>query len=106
MGRLGARIRDVAPLRRGRIVQRILVDGWTAAEAAAFFGVTERQVVRWVAAYRRYGMASLHDPIAAERGPRRWLRATLARLFTGLHSGSDRAEPAPCVELRRGADDR
>jgi transposase len=49
--------------RRALIVQRVLVDGWTSAKAAATFGVSERLVADWVADYRRYGMASLrHAP--------------------------------------------
>ena len=98
-----AQARVIGPMQRGRIIQRILVDGWTAAEAAASFGVTERQVVRWIAAYRRYGMASLRDATAAE-GWRRRLWATLARLFIGVHGGFNRAAPAPSGEQRRGDD--
>ena len=32
----------LSPAQRGQIVQRILVDGWTVAEAAAAAGVPER----------------------------------------------------------------
>ena len=45
--------------RRALIVQRVLVDGWTSAEAVAAFDVSERQVDVWVADFRRSGMASL-----------------------------------------------
>jgi transposase-like protein len=45
--------------RRALIVQHVLVDGWTSAEAAAAFGVSERQVDVWVADFRRLGMTSL-----------------------------------------------
>jgi len=101
MGRLGVDTRSIAAVRRrGQIIQRILVDGWSPAEAAAFLGVEERQVVQWVAAYRRDGMASLRGEAASGRAPRRWvrrLRAMMARIFR-LRG----RKPAPCVELRRG----
>jgi transposase-like protein len=45
--------------RRALLVQRVLVDGWTSAKAAAAFGVSERQIEVWVAEFRRYGMTSL-----------------------------------------------
>ena len=45
--------------RRALIIQRVLVEEWTSAKAAATFGVSERQVEKWVADYRRRGMASL-----------------------------------------------
>jgi hypothetical protein len=93
----------IAAVRRGQIIQRILVDGWSPAEAAAFLGVGQRQVVQWVAAYRRDGMASLRGDFASERAPARWarrLRAVMARFFAGLRGGERHPEPAPCVELR------
>ena len=60
--RSGERI-SLTPAQRGWIVQRVLVDGWTSAEAAASFDVPGRLVDAWIADYRRYGMASLrHAP--------------------------------------------
>jgi Helix-turn-helix domain len=94
---------EVAPARRGRIVQRVLVDGWSAAQAAAAFGLSERRVARWVAAYRRRGMASLREAAAGEGAPAGWvrrLRARLARLVAVRRRGRD-ADPAVCVALRR-----
>lgn len=44
---------------RGQLIQRIIVDGWSCAEAAAACRVEERLVAAWVADYRRHGMASL-----------------------------------------------
>lgn len=56
--------------KRGQIIQRVLVDGWTSGAVAQSFDVPERLVDLWVADYRRDGMASLrHKPrktIAAE----------------------------------------
>jgi hypothetical protein len=74
--------RDVPAAERGYIVQRVLVDGLTPAQAGAPFGIDERQVDCWVAAYRRYGMASLRGEVAVEQAPRwiGWLRAIAARI--------------------------
>jgi Homeodomain-like domain-containing protein len=69
--------RDLAAATRGLIVQRVLVDGWTPEKAGAQFGVDGRIVARWVAAYRRHGMAALRAE-AAGTGPRRWIEACLA----------------------------
>ena len=60
--------------RRALIVQRVLVNGWTSAEAAAAFDVSERQVDMWVADFRRSGMASLHG------APCKTLAARIVRL--------------------------
>ena len=54
-----AQRRTITVARRALIVQRILVDGWTSAEAAAAFGISEREVDLWVADFRRSGMTSL-----------------------------------------------
>lgn len=56
-----ARACPLGPAERGRIVQKIMVEGWTAAEAAAGLEVDERVVQRWVEDYRRRGMASLRE---------------------------------------------
>ena len=103
----------VAPPRRGQIVQRVLVDGWSAAQAADAFGVRERQVVRWVAAYRRDGMASLRDAAAAEPMPRawvmraqRWLHHLSGQLSAGLTGSFGDSRPASCIELPLRSDER
>jgi len=50
-------------VQRGVIVQRVLVDGWTVAAAAAAARLPEAVVAGWVADFRRHGMASLrHRP--------------------------------------------
>jgi hypothetical protein len=96
MGTLAASSDNSAAATRGQIVQRVLVDGWSAAQAAAAFEVGERQVVRWVAAYRRHGMASLRDDLAAQPAPWRWLR----RLHLGLRRmGAARGDAPPSAEL-------
>jgi hypothetical protein len=56
-----SRRRIISVAQRGQIVQRVIVDGWTSAEAAAAFGVPRRIVEVWVADFRRHGMASLRQ---------------------------------------------
>ena len=86
---------------RVQMIQRVLVDGWSTAQAAQACGATERQVARWLAAYRRRGMASLREP--AGRGSWQcWagcLCTIIERAF-GIVSGH-RAAPAPSVFLPR-----
>ena len=98
---------------RGQIVQRVIVDGWTSAEAAAAVGVPERLVDAWVADYRRDGMASLrHVPrktVAAEI-LRLWLgrpmRAVSRTVSTGLRRLFARQPPTSPSSLDRLNDDR
>src|SRR5215472_14026163 len=59
MNQASSEARTITVARRALIVQRVLVDGWTSARAAAAFDVSERLVDAWVADYRRRGMASL-----------------------------------------------
>ena len=99
--------RGIAAAQRGQIIQRVLVDGWSTAQAAALLGLQERRIARWVADYRRHGMASLRQDDAAERLWRRWIRRVLgavARGYGGLRRGFGLVEPAPCIELRRTGD--
>ncbi len=65
--------RIISVAQRGQIVQRVIVDGWTSAEAAAAFGVPRRIVEVWVADFRRHGMASLR------REPGRTIAAEMVR---------------------------
>ena len=93
----------VAAVERGRIIQRVLVDGWSAAQAAAVFGLPERRIARWVADYRRRGMASLRDEDPGERVFQHWLHSlagALSRYYGGLRRGCGLVEPAPCIRLR------
>jgi hypothetical protein len=103
----------LTPAQRGQIVQRVIVDGWTSAEAAAAVGVPERLVAAWVADYRRYGMASLrHVPrntVGAEI-LRLWLgrrvRAMSRTISNGLRRLSARERPTSLSSLDRLNDDR
>ena len=106
------RSRAITTARRALIVQRVLVDGWSSAEAAAAFGVSQRLVDVWVADYRRHGMTSLRrqagDSLAGEI-----VHLTISRPVRGLASriasrlrrfwGRDRAPER--VPLRRLNDD-
>jgi len=99
----------IAAAQRGQIIQRVLVDGWSTAQAAAVFGLQERRIARWVADYRRHGMASLREDDAGERLLQRWirrLRGAVARCYGGLRRGFGLVEPASCVVLRRTGDKR
>jgi hypothetical protein len=99
----------IAAAQRGQIVQRVLVDGWSTAQAAAVFGLQERRIARWVADYRRHGMASLREDEAAERLWQRWIdrmRGAVARGYGGWRRGFGLVEPASCVVLRRTGDKR
>ena len=108
-----ARSVDLTPAQRGQIVQRILVEGWTSAEAGAVIGVPERLVDAWVADYRRYGMASLRHV------PRKTVAAEILRLWLGRpvramswaisklpRRRSARELPTSPSPLRRSNDDR
>ena len=100
MGRLWTETDNIAAATRGLIVQRLIVDGWSAAQAAEAFGVSERQVTRWVAAYRRQGMASLRDGDTAEFASTRWVRRLcqiIRQTFGDPSREARRAEPASLV---------
>ena len=56
------------PAQRGQIIQRVLVDSWTCAEAAAAAGIPEQLVDAWVAAFRRPEPASVRTRHPLEQG--------------------------------------
>ena len=110
MGKLRDKELMMAAAQRGQVVQRILVDGWSTQRAAGAFGIDERLVTRWVAAYRRRGMASLR---ADDRAPDRFwrglgsfFRRLLPQSFGSVNVLIGRSQPAPCVVLRRRREDR
>lgn len=53
--------RTLTAAQRGQIVQRVIVDGWTIADAAAAARLPERIVAVWVNDFRHNGMASLRQ---------------------------------------------
>ena len=113
MNPASAQPRTITLARRALIVQRVLVDGWTSAEAAAAFGVSERQVDVWVADYRRYGMTSLRrapgNTLAAEivrLTILRPMRGIASRIASGLRRLLLRERLAEPLPLQRLNDDR
>jgi len=105
--------RAISAARRGQIVQRVIVDGWTIARTAAVFDTPPRLVEIWVAAYRRHGMASLRraprHTVAAER-LELWLLRPMATIWRRISSGLRRlfAPPrqAPPASMHAFKDDR
>jgi transposase InsO family protein len=55
----------LGPKGRETMVLRVVVDGWSVAEAAAAAGVSERTCSKWVARYRAGGPAGLLDRSSA-----------------------------------------
>jgi len=51
----------LSPIGRRRVVDRVVVEGWSVAAAAEAAGVTERTVYRWLARFRREGQEGLVD---------------------------------------------
>ena len=105
--------RTITVARRALIIQRVLVDGWTSAEVAATFDVSERQVDAWVADYRRHGMTSLRrgagGPLTARIiRPTIWrpVREAALKMANVLRRlVADEPPPQPLLP-RRSKDDR
>jgi transposase InsO family protein len=51
----------LSPIGRRRVVDRVVIGGWSVAAAAEAAGVTERTVYRWLARFRRHGQQGLVD---------------------------------------------
>src|SRR5215207_10474420 len=51
----------LSPIGRRRVVDRVVVEGWSVAAAAEAAGVAERTVYRWLARFRSLGQAGLVD---------------------------------------------
>ena len=98
--------RPITAAQRAQLIQRVLVDGWSAAQVAKSCGFEERQIARWVADYRRRGMASLRSEIASERLYRRAIarmRTTLFQSFGVIWRG---VAPPTYLVLPNGRDDK
>jgi len=83
----------LSPARRGQIIQRILVEGWSVAEAASTFGLEVARIEAWLADYRRRGMASLQG-----RGAR--CRRLFGSLLGPMRAGLSLLDPGP-LDVRR-----
>jgi transposase InsO family protein len=57
----------LSPIGRRRVVDRVIVEGWSVAAAAEAAGVTERTVYRWLARFRADGVLGLVDRRSAPR---------------------------------------
>src|SRR3954463_9630933 len=51
----------LSPIGRRRVVDRVVVEGWSVAAAAEAAGVAERTVYRWLARWRTDGPSGLVD---------------------------------------------
>ena len=51
----------LSPIGRRRVVDRVVLEGWSVAAAAEAAGVTERSVYRWLARWRVHGQVGLVD---------------------------------------------
>ncbi len=98
---------------KGLVVQRVIVDGWTIAGAAAAAGVPERLVAAWIADFRRYGMASLRyrpgRPLATQYVDESVLKPArvISRMVVlGLRWLLALDRPKPPLPIRRSRDDR
>ena len=111
MGSMYKRVGDfqgIPAARRGQIIQRVLVDGWSLQQTAQAFDLSERRVAAWIADYRRYGMTSLQrDDMGIETIPRRlafWVRGLLAPMLERLRRRAVQPQTGTCVVLRRTGD--
>lgn len=68
------------------LVERVVQDGWTGAQAATAFGVSARTVWKWVARFRRGGRAALRDATARPHRSPRQLRPALERRIARLRT--------------------
>jgi transposase InsO family protein len=57
----------LSPIGRRRVVDRVLVQGWSVTVAAEAAGVAERSVYRWLARWRTQGQAGLVDRRSAPK---------------------------------------
>ena len=78
------------------LVQRLLIDHWSAPDAAQAFGVSERTVRKWLARFRAEGPAGLQDrsarpPHSPRRLPPR-LERRIARLRARRRTGPQIAD--------------
>jgi transposase InsO family protein len=83
-------------------VERVTRDGWTAPEAAAAFGVSDRTVRKWLARFRAEGRAGLADrSTRPTRSPRRTARALERRIATWRARRETTARIAAALGLPR-----
>lgn len=103
----------MSPAQRGLIVQRVIVDGWTIAAAAAAARLPEPLVAAWVADFRQFGMASLRRRpskiVAAQYLDRGFVQPTrhgLRALWLVTRWLFALERPFPPSPIRQSRDDR
>jgi hypothetical protein len=105
---------NLTTAQRGQVIQRVIVDGWKTADAAAAARVPEQLVKAWVADYRRLGMASLRHRTAKSASveiaqlrllqPLRLLGRDIALRVRRILMRERRAEPP--LPIRRSGDEQ
>ena len=95
----------ITAAQRAQLIQRVLVDGWSPAQVAKSCGFEERQIARWVADYRRRGMASLRADIAPERLYHRAIARVRLALVQGFGLVWRGVAPATSMVLPSARDD-
>ena len=98
--------RTISIMQRAQIIQRVLVDGWSPAQLAQACGIEERQIARWVAEYRRRGMASWRTEAVDERFYRRWAGQARGLVARGLAIVWHGVAPGTRVPLPAHDDER
>lgn len=70
------------PKGRALLVQRVIAEAWSVAEAAQAAGISERSAYKWLARFKKLGPASLEDRSSAPaRVPRRTCRTRVRQIL-------------------------
>jgi transposase InsO family protein len=81
------------------LVERVMQDGWSAREAAAAFGVSDRTVRKWLARFRTEGSTGLRDRSSRPHRSPRQIASALERRIVQLRQ---RRESGPAIADRLG----
>lgn len=76
----------LTPKSRALLVDRVLGEGWTVAEASRVVGVSERTGWKWLARFREAGLDGLYDRSSRPRRSRRTSMATRRRIVRLRHA--------------------
>ena len=95
----------LTPLGRGILVERVLVEGWSASAAAEAMGVSRTTVYKWLRRFQAEGLEGLVDRSSAPlRRPRALSRRQVSRILAArrrLGWGPHRLGPALGHPARR-----
>lgn len=75
------------PWSRALLVERVRVQGWTVAKAAAAAGISERSAYKWLARHRQEGAAGLVDRSSRPRSSPRRLPEEWRQVMLELRAG-------------------